>query len=220
MGDLWMWLQLMWLQFEVVRSPVGVNSGPVGGPLAPKPSHLDPKQSQPDHGQPQIADTRVVAKSIDRRTKGLSSNETVQATLCNGSKQHGEYDKPLPMSVLWMWLQLMCPIKAIRRIRQTPANERSMDVAATHVSDQSNTANTTKIVPMGDLWMWLQVMWLQFEVVGSPVAVNSGPVGTPLAPKSSQLDPKQSQPDHGQPQSAATRIVAKSIDRRTMDLRG
>jgi hypothetical protein len=23
-GDLWMWLQLMWLQFEVVRSPVGI----------------------------------------------------------------------------------------------------------------------------------------------------------------------------------------------------
>ncbi len=23
-GDLWMWLQLMWLQFQVVRSPVGV----------------------------------------------------------------------------------------------------------------------------------------------------------------------------------------------------
>ncbi len=26
-GDLWMWLQLMWLQFEVVRSPVGVAWG-------------------------------------------------------------------------------------------------------------------------------------------------------------------------------------------------
>ncbi len=24
LGDLWMWLQLMWLHFEVVRGPVGV----------------------------------------------------------------------------------------------------------------------------------------------------------------------------------------------------
>ena len=24
LGDLWMWLQLMWLQFDVVRGPVGV----------------------------------------------------------------------------------------------------------------------------------------------------------------------------------------------------
>jgi hypothetical protein len=95
-------------------------------------------------------------------------------------------------------------IDATRRIRQNPATERSMDVAATHVSDQSNTANTTKILPMGDLWMRLQLMWLQFEVVRSPVGVNSGPVGGPLAPKPSHLDPKQSQPDHGQPQIAAT----------------
>ena len=119
MGDLWMWLHLMWLQFEVARSPVGVNSGPVGGSLAPKPSQLDPKQSQPDHGQPQIAATRVVAKSRDLRTKGLNANETIQATLCNGSKQHGEYDKTLPLSDLWMWQQLMCPIKAILRSRET-----------------------------------------------------------------------------------------------------
>jgi hypothetical protein len=30
-GDLWMWLQLMWLQFEVVRGPVGVVWGSIWG---------------------------------------------------------------------------------------------------------------------------------------------------------------------------------------------
>ncbi len=25
LGDLWMWLHLMWLQFEVARGPVGVD---------------------------------------------------------------------------------------------------------------------------------------------------------------------------------------------------
>ncbi len=28
-GDLWMWLQLMWLKFEVVRGPVGVVWGSI-----------------------------------------------------------------------------------------------------------------------------------------------------------------------------------------------
>ncbi len=35
LGDLWMWLQLMWLQFEVVRGPVGVVWGRFGGPSGP-----------------------------------------------------------------------------------------------------------------------------------------------------------------------------------------
>ena len=34
-GDLWMWLQLMWLQFEVVRGPVGVVHGWFGAGLGP-----------------------------------------------------------------------------------------------------------------------------------------------------------------------------------------
>ncbi len=33
-GDLWMWLQLMWLRFEAVRGPAGVVWG--RGPLGPK----------------------------------------------------------------------------------------------------------------------------------------------------------------------------------------
>ncbi len=39
-GDLWMWLQLMWLRFEVVRGPVGVVSDRCGaglGPFGPRP---------------------------------------------------------------------------------------------------------------------------------------------------------------------------------------
>ncbi len=34
-GDLWMWLQLMWLQFEVVRNQVGVTWGRFGTGLGP-----------------------------------------------------------------------------------------------------------------------------------------------------------------------------------------
>ena len=180
----------MWLQFEVARSPVGVNSGPVGGSLAPNPSQLDPKQSQPDHGQPQIAATRVVAKSRDLRTKGLGANETIQATLCNGSKQHGEYDKTLPLSDLWMWQQLMCPIKAIRRIRPKSCqwaiygcgcNSCGCSLRSSEVRSGSIRGRS------GALWPQNRLSW----------------------------SPNISQPDHGQPQIAATRIVAKSIDRRT-----
>ena len=39
-GDLWMWLQLMWLQVALVRGPVGVVWGRCGtdfGPQSPKP---------------------------------------------------------------------------------------------------------------------------------------------------------------------------------------
>ncbi len=32
-GDLWMWLQLMWFQFEVVRGPVGIIGGRFGAGL-------------------------------------------------------------------------------------------------------------------------------------------------------------------------------------------
>ena len=35
LGDLWMWLQLMWLQFEVVRGPVGVVWDRFGAGLEP-----------------------------------------------------------------------------------------------------------------------------------------------------------------------------------------
>ncbi len=35
-GDLWMWLQLVWLQLEVVRDPVGVVWGRFGAGLGPQ----------------------------------------------------------------------------------------------------------------------------------------------------------------------------------------
>ncbi len=52
--DLWMWLQLMRLQFEVVRGPVGVVWGRLGSPSRPQ---IHPKRPRPDLGQPQIAAT-------------------------------------------------------------------------------------------------------------------------------------------------------------------
>ncbi len=56
-GDLVMWLQFMWLQFEVVRRPVGsfgVDLGPVLGRVGPQ---VDPKRPRPDFGRPQLAAT-------------------------------------------------------------------------------------------------------------------------------------------------------------------
>ena len=47
-GDLWMRLQLMWLQFEVVRGPVGVW-GRLG---APKPAPNRPQMTAPDPRTP------------------------------------------------------------------------------------------------------------------------------------------------------------------------
>ena len=51
-GDLWMWLQLMWLQFEVVRGPVGVvwgrggtDLGPAGPQTCPKSDPNDPDRT-------------------------------------------------------------------------------------------------------------------------------------------------------------------------------
>ncbi len=41
-GDLWMRLQLLWLQFEVVRSPVGVVWGRFGALWAPSRPQIDP----------------------------------------------------------------------------------------------------------------------------------------------------------------------------------
>ncbi len=50
-GDLWMWLQLMWLHFEAVRGPVGVVWAGFGaglGPLwAPSRPQIDPKRRRP-----------------------------------------------------------------------------------------------------------------------------------------------------------------------------
>ena len=58
-GDLWMWLQLMWLQFEVVRGPVGVVWGRFGAGAIWAPSRFqnDTKRPQPDLGPRQIAAT-------------------------------------------------------------------------------------------------------------------------------------------------------------------
>ncbi len=42
-GDLWTWLQLMWLQFEVVRGPVGVVRGRFGVGLGPRGPQTGPK---------------------------------------------------------------------------------------------------------------------------------------------------------------------------------
>ncbi len=54
--DLWKWLQLMWLQFEVVRGPVGVrlgvDVGPDWGPLGPK---LAPHRPQTTPTAPRTA---------------------------------------------------------------------------------------------------------------------------------------------------------------------
>ncbi len=48
---------LMWLQFEVVRGPVGVAWGRFGALWAPNRPQIDPKRLRPDFGQPQIAAT-------------------------------------------------------------------------------------------------------------------------------------------------------------------
>jgi hypothetical protein len=60
-GNLWMWLQLMWLQFEVVRGPVGVIWGRSGAGFRPKGPQtrprIDPTRPRPDLGQLQIAAT-------------------------------------------------------------------------------------------------------------------------------------------------------------------
>ncbi len=41
-GDLWIWLQFVWLHFEVVRGPAGIVWGPTGTVLGPKGSQLAP----------------------------------------------------------------------------------------------------------------------------------------------------------------------------------
>ncbi len=43
LGDLWMWLQLMWLQFEVVRGPVVVDLEPSWSKKGPKPASDRPQ---------------------------------------------------------------------------------------------------------------------------------------------------------------------------------
>ncbi len=57
---LWIWLQLMWLQFEVVRGPVGVvwavDLGPVRGQSIDRQQHVR---------------TSAVAETVGRLQKGL-----------------------------------------------------------------------------------------------------------------------------------------------------
>jgi hypothetical protein len=65
LGVLWMWLQLMWLQFKVVRGPVGVVWGRF---LTPSRFQIDPQRPRPHLGQPQLVATRLAASSIDRRS--------------------------------------------------------------------------------------------------------------------------------------------------------
>ncbi len=56
-GDLWMWLQLMCLQFEVVRGPVGIVWDRFGAQGAPNRPQIDPKRPRPDLGQSKNAPT-------------------------------------------------------------------------------------------------------------------------------------------------------------------
>ncbi len=48
LGDLWMWLQLMWLQCEVVRGPVGIVWGRFGTGLGPFGPLTEPKSTLND----------------------------------------------------------------------------------------------------------------------------------------------------------------------------
>ena len=43
LGDLWVRLQLMWLQFDFVRGPVAVVCGRFGAGLGPKPTPIRPQ---------------------------------------------------------------------------------------------------------------------------------------------------------------------------------
>ncbi len=47
-GDLWTWLQLMWLRYEVVRGPVGVVWGRLWAGLGPKEPQTGPKATPND----------------------------------------------------------------------------------------------------------------------------------------------------------------------------
>ncbi len=44
LGELWMWLQLMWLQFEVVQGTVGVVWGQFGTGLGPFGPQINPER--------------------------------------------------------------------------------------------------------------------------------------------------------------------------------
>ena len=109
-------------------------------------------------------------------------------------------------------------IKAMRRIRQNPANERSMDVAATHVPDQSNTANTTKSCQWAVYGCGCNSCGCSLRSSEVRSGLILGPVGGTLAPEPSRIDPHRPQPDLGQPQMAPTRVATKSRDRRTKGL--
>ncbi len=60
--------------------------------------------------------------------------------------------------------------------------------------------NTMGATPLGDLWMWLQLMWLQFEVVRGPLGVvridlvqvwgSNGPTPAPNPPQRTPTGPR------------------------------
>ncbi len=60
--------------------------------------------------------------------------------------------------------------------------------------------------------MWPQLMWQQFEVVRGLFGVVWGSIWSLKSPSRPKFDRKRPRPELGQPQIAATRVVATSID--------
>ncbi len=107
LGGLLMWLQLMWLQFEVVRGHVGVVWGQFGAGLGPCGPQINPKRPRPDLGQPQIAATSVAATSIDgpfgpRQMRGYVLFNLVKLLL-KISEVHISY-RFLFSRLAWFWV--------------------------------------------------------------------------------------------------------------------
>jgi hypothetical protein len=59
-GDLWMWLDLMWLQFEIVGGPAGVVWDRFGASLGPKETHAGPKSKVASYDEAPLDKTNTV----------------------------------------------------------------------------------------------------------------------------------------------------------------
>ena len=128
-----MWLQLMWLQFEAVRCPVGVELGLVCVPLGSKPVPNGP-QTTPTGPRTTSNCSRMSCSHIHRSPLKFFENVARHGAFFTlvevGASQHEIVSRMVPIGVL-TWEECLCVQSEICHVGGLHGHEGREDLSKT-----------------------------------------------------------------------------------------
>ena len=175
------WLQLLWLQFEVVRGPVGVDGGRFGtarGQKCPRPA---PKSTP-------------TGPRTTSNCSHMSCGRIHRSPICRIVL----YSLYIAMvGLLWVALSVPFCLQMFSVQVRLTSWRGCIVVQRVHCRSQCGCLVLFRLHSgplFGDLWSWLQLVWVHFEVVRGPAGGSLGSKWDGFGAKEPPTGPKSIPP--------------------------